>query len=98
MVFPFAAFGCFHFDPRKLSIEPIDDTECESSDESQADAAKHKCRSCAATDDESSNRDLIWRDLRFAQERDYRGFDWRVDISGEIQGALLRGIQNNALS
>src|SRR5438034_2497134 len=98
MMFPFAAFGRFDFDPRKLSIESINDTERESSEESHPDAAKRKRRSRAATDHESCNRDLVWRDSRFAKESDYRGFDWRVDISGKIQCALLRRIQNNALS
>src|ERR1700747_3753357 len=60
--------------------------------------AKHKSRSRAATDDESCNRNLVWRDSRFAKRRDYRGLDWCVDISRKIQSALLRRIQNNALS
>ena len=34
MVFPFAAFGCFYFDSRELSIESVDNTERESSEES----------------------------------------------------------------
>src|SRR5262249_33847958 len=98
MVFPFAALGCFNFDPRKLSIQAIDDTERESSEESYTDAAKHKSRSCAATDDKTGNRNLVGCDSRFAKERDYRGLNWRVDVSGKIQRALLRSIQNNALS
>src|ERR1700757_3351445 len=98
MMFPFAAFGCFNFDPRKLSIKPIDDTERESSEKSRAGVAKHKSRSRATTDDEACNRNLVWRESCFPKERDYCGFDWRVDISGKIQGAFLRRIHNNALS
>src|ERR1700751_3399962 len=97
MVFPFSVFGRFNFDPRELSIESIDDTERESSDESQPHMAKHKSGSRHTTDDESCNRNLVWRDSRFAKKRDYRGLDWRVDVSGKIQGALLRRIQNNSL-
>jgi hypothetical protein len=97
MVFPFAAFGCFNFDARQLSIESIDDTERESSEESHPDVAKHKGSSRAATDDESCNRNLVWCDSRFAKKRDYRGFDWGVDVSGKVKCTLLRRIQNNAL-
>src|SRR6188474_3132455 len=97
MVFPFAAFGCFYFNPRKLSIESIDNTERESSEESQPDMAKHKGRSRAATDDQSGKRDLVRRYPRFAKQCDYRRFDWCMDVSGKIQCALLRRIQNNAL-
>jgi len=98
MVFPFSAFGRFNFDPRELSIESIDDTERKSCDESHPDMAKHKSRSCRTTDDEACNRNLVWRDSRFAKKRDYRGLDWRVDVSWKIQSALLRRIQNNAFS
>jgi len=97
MVFPFAAFGCFYFDSGKLSIESIDNTERESSQESHADTAKHKGRGRAATDDESCNRDLVRRNPGSAKDRDYRRFDWCMDVSRKIQCALLRGIQNNAL-
>jgi hypothetical protein len=98
MVFPFAALGCFYFDPRELSIESIDDTECESSEESGSDAANRKGRSRTATNDESCDGDLVRRDSGFAKDCDYRGFDWRMDVSRKIQCALLRRIQNNTLS
>jgi len=67
MVFPFTAFRGFYFDSRKLSIESIDDTEREGSEESRTNAANHKCRSCATTNDETCNGDLIRRDSRFAK-------------------------------
>jgi hypothetical protein len=98
MVFPFATFGCFYFDPRKLSIDSIDNTEHESSEESQPDMAKYKRRSRAAPNKESCNRNLVRRDSRFAQERDYRRFDWCVDVSGKIECAFLRRIQNSAVT
>jgi len=98
MVFPFATFRCFYFDSRELSIDSIDNTEHESSEEPQPDIAKHKGRSGAATDDESCNRNLVRGDSRFAKERDYRRFDWRVDVSGKIQCAFLGRIQNNGLN
>src|SRR5262249_45571464 len=98
MMFPFPAFGSFNFDARELSIQSIDDTESDGSEDSQPDAAKRKRRSRNATYDESCNRNLVGRDSRFAKERDYRRFNWRVDISGKIQGAFLRRIQNDALS
>src|SRR4051794_34902095 len=97
MVFPFAAFGCFYFDSRKLSIESINNTERESSEESDPDTAKHKGGGRAATDDESCNRDLVRGNPGFAKDRDYRCFGWCMDISRKIQCALLRRIQNNAL-
>src|SRR5262249_13675697 len=98
MMFPFPAFGSFNFDARELSIQSIDDTESDGSEDSQPDAAKRKRCSRNATDDESCNRNLVGRDSRFAKERDYRRFNWRVDMSGKIQGAFLRRIQNDALS
>ena len=88
----------FNFDSRKLSIESVNDTKRESCEDSQADAAKRKSRSRGATNDKTCNRDLVWCDSGFAKERDYRGFDWRMDVSWEIQGALLRRIQDDALS
>src|SRR3954454_1326430 len=95
MMFPFPALGGFNFDAREFSIQSIDDTEHESSDDSQSNAAKHKRGSCAATGDKSRDRNLVWRDSRFAKDRHNRGFDWCVDISGKIQGAFLRRTQNN---
>src|SRR4026209_1278916 len=97
MVFPFAAFGCFYFDPRELSIESIDNTERESSEESDPNSAKHKGGRRATTDEESSNRDLVRRNSGSAKDRDYRCFDWCMGVSGKIQGALLRRIKKNAL-
>src|SRR3954471_3947246 len=98
MVFPFATFRCFYFDSRELSIDSIDNTEHESSEESQRDMPKHKCRSRGAANDESSNGNLVRRDSRFAKERDYARFDWSVDVSGKIQCAFLGRIQNNGLN
>src|SRR3954447_22992811 len=98
MVFPFATFRCFYFDSRELSIDSIDNTEHESSEESQRDMSKHKCRSRGAANDESCNGNLVRRDSRFAKERDYRRFHWRVDVRGKIECALLCPTQNNALS
>jgi len=97
MVFPFAAFGCFNFDARELSIESIDDTERESSEQSHPDVAKHKGSSRAATDDESCNRNLVWRDSRFAKNRDNCGFDRCVNVSLQVERSLLRGIEKDAL-
>ena len=98
MMFPFPAFSCFNFDARKFSIQSIDDTERKSRENSQPNAAKHKCGSCAATDDKSCNRNLVWRDWRFAKERDNRRFDWRMEMSGQVKRSVLSRIQNNALS
>jgi len=98
MMFPLATLGGFNFDARQLSIQSIDDTKHQCSQDSEPDAAKHKSRSCAASDDEACNRNLVWRDLRFAKKRDQCGFDRRVDVSGQIERALLRRIQNDALS
>jgi len=98
MVFPFAAFGCFNFDPREFSIDSIHNTERERCEDSYADATKRKSGSRRATNDKTCNRNLVWRNPRFAKERDYRGFDRGMDVSREIQSALLRGIENNALS
>src|SRR6266513_3150304 len=98
MVFPFPVFGGFNFDARELSIYSIDDAEREGSEDSQPDAAKRKRGSRAATDDESCNRNLVWRDWRFAKERDNRGFDRRVKVSRQIERSVLCGIENDALS
>ena len=77
---------------RELPVVEEESKEHESGEKSHPDVAKHKGSSCAATDDESCNRHLVWCDSRFAKERDYRGFDWRVDVSGKVQCALLRRI------
>jgi hypothetical protein len=97
-MFQFAALGRFDFDARLLSVQSINDAKHEGGEDSEPDAAKQERGGRAASDNETSNRDLVWRDSRFAKERDYRSLDWRVDVSGKIQCALLRGIQNNALS
>jgi len=68
MMFPFAVLGRFDFDACLLSVQSIDDTKYESSEDSEPDAAKRECRGRAASDDESSNRNLVWRDSRFAKK------------------------------
>src|SRR5213594_4425088 len=98
MMFPLATLGGFNFDARQLSIQSIDDTKHQCSQDSEPDAAKHKSRSCAASDDKAHNRNLVWRDLRFAKKRDDCGFDRRVDVSGQVQRSFLCGIKNDALS
>src|SRR5258705_6130890 len=95
---PFAAFGCFNFDARKLSIESIDDTECESSKESHPDAAKHKRRGGATSDNEAHNRNLVGRNSCSAKAMNDRGLDWRMNVRWEIERAVSSGIQNDALS
>jgi len=68
MMFPFPAFSRFDFDARLLSIESVDDAKYESSEDSEPDAANHERRSRAATDDETYDRNLVWRDSRFAKK------------------------------
>jgi hypothetical protein len=68
MMFPLPVLRCFDFDARLLSIESIDDAKYESSEDSEADAANHERRGRAATEDETSNRNLVWRDSRFAKK------------------------------
>src|SRR6188472_3997553 len=97
MMFPFPTLSRFDFDARLLSIQSIDDTKYESSDDSEPDVAKRECRGRAASDDETSNRNLVWRDSRFAKERDDCRFDWRVNVSGQVECSILRGIENDAL-
>ena len=96
-MFPFAALGRFDFDARLLSVESIDDTKYESSEDSEPDAANHERRGRAASDDETSNRNLVWRDSRFAKKRDDCRFDWRVNVRWQIECSILRGIENDAL-
>src|SRR5438132_11576062 len=97
MMFPLAALGHFYFDARLLSVESIDDTKYESSDDSEPDAAKRECRGRAASDNETSNRNLVWCDSRFAKKRDDCRFDWSVNVSGQVECSILRGIENDAL-
>src|SRR5262249_31891167 len=97
MMFPFAALGGFDFDARLFSVQSIDDTKYESSEDSEPDAAKRECRGRAASDEETSNRNLVWRDSRFAKKRDDCRFDWRVNVSGQVECSILRGIENDAL-
>ena len=68
MMFPFPTLSRFDFDARLLSVQSIDDTKYESSEDSEPDAANHERRGRAASDDETSNRNLVWRDSRFAKE------------------------------
>jgi len=68
MMFPLAPLGHFDFDARLLSVQSIDDTKYESSEDSEPDAAKRKGRGRAAFDDETCNRNLVWRDSRFTKK------------------------------
>jgi len=68
MMFPPAALGHFDFDAGLLPVQSIDDTKYERSEDSEPDAAKREGRSRAATDDETCNRNLVWRDSRFAKK------------------------------
>jgi hypothetical protein len=68
MMFPFAVLGRFDFDARLLSVQSIDDTKYESGEDSKPHAANCKGRGRAASDDETSNRNLVRRDSRFAKE------------------------------
>src|SRR5205809_6961727 len=98
MMFPFPTLGRFDFDARLFSVQSIDDTKYESSEDSEPDAAKRECRGRAASDDETSNRNLVWRDSRFAKKRDDCRFDWSVNVSGQIECSILGGIENDAFS
>jgi len=97
MMFPFAVLGRFDFDARLFSVQSIDDTKYESSEDSEPDAAKRECRGRTASDNETSNRNLVWRDSRFAKKRDECRFDWSVNVSGQVECSILRGIENDAL-
>jgi len=55
-MFPLAALGHFDFDARLLSVQSIDDTKYESSEDSEPDAAKRNGRGGAASDDKTCNR------------------------------------------
>jgi hypothetical protein len=98
MMFPFAALCGFNFDARLLPIQSVDNTKNESSEDSESDAANRKCCGRAATDEETSNRNLVWRDSRFAKNRDDCRFDWSVNVSGQVECSILRRIENNTLS
>src|SRR5206468_568298 len=98
MMFPFPTLSRFDFYARLLSIQSIDDAKYESSEDSEPDTANCECGGCAATDDETSNRNLVWRDSRFAKKRDDCRFDWSVNVSGQIECSILGGIENDAFS
>src|SRR4029450_8515012 len=97
MMFPFAELGRFDFDARLLSVQSIDDTKYESGEDSETGIAECECRGRAASDDETSNRNLVWRDSRFAKKRDDCRFDRCVNVSGQVECSILRGIENNTL-
>src|SRR5262249_22719376 len=67
MMFPRAAPSSFNFDPRLLSVESIEDTKYKSGKNSGPDAANREGRGRAASEDEASNRNLVWRDSRFTK-------------------------------
>src|ERR1700720_1810200 len=98
MMFPFPTLSRFDFDTRLLSIQSVDDAKYESSEDSEPDAANHERRGRPATDDETSNRNLVWRDSRFAKKRDDCRFDWSVNVGRQVECSILRGIENDALS
>src|SRR5260370_29423378 len=81
MMFPLSALGHFDFDARLLSIESIDDAKYESSEDSKPDAANDESCRRAASDNETCNRNLVWRDSRFAKKRDDCRFDRCVNVS-----------------
>src|SRR5215469_9055014 len=97
MMFPFPAVGHFDFDARLLPVQSIDDAKDESSDDCEPEAAKRECRGRAATDDEARNRNLVWRDSRFAKKRDDCRFDRRVNVSRQVERSVLGGIENDPL-
>jgi hypothetical protein len=68
MMFPLATLGGLDFDARLLSIQSVDDPKYESSEYSEPDTAKREGGGRAATDDETCNRNLVWRDSRFAKK------------------------------
>jgi len=96
-MFPLTALGHFYFDARLLSVQSIDDTQYESSDDSEPDTAKCECERCAASNDEACNRDLVWCDSRFAKTRDDCVFDRCMNVSRQVECSILRGIENDAL-
>jgi len=98
MVFPFSVFCGLNFYARLLPIQTIDDTKNKSGNDSQANAARHKGYRGTASDDKSCDRNLVWCNSRFAKERDYRSFDWRVNVSRQVERSILGGIENDPLS
>src|SRR5438093_6550897 len=98
VVLPLAAFSGFNFDARELSSHSIDDTKDQSCENAEPNSTEHKRRGGAASDDKAGNRNLVGRDSCSAKARDDRGLDWRMNVRGEIERAVLSGIQNDALS
>jgi len=82
IMFPFAALGHFDFDARLLPVQSIDDAKYERSEDSESDTANRERRGRPASYDETCNRNLVWRDSRFAKKRNDSRFDRCVEISG----------------
>jgi hypothetical protein len=68
MMFPLSALGHFDFDARLLSVQSINDAKYESSEDSEPDTAKRERHGCAASYDETGNRNLVRSDSRFAKK------------------------------
>src|SRR5439155_23096984 len=83
MMFPLAMLGGLNFDARLLSIQSIDDAECESGGDSEPDAATHECSSRGASHDKSCGRKLVRGDSRLAKKWDECGVDRYVELSRE---------------
>jgi len=68
MMFPLATVGHFDFDAGLLPVESINNAKYESSEDSESDTAN--CKGCgrAASDYEACDRNLVWRDSRFAKK------------------------------
>src|SRR5207245_796814 len=81
MMFPLPVLGRFNLYARLLSIQSIDDAECDSCDDSEPDTANYECNDRRAPDDKARNRNLVWRDSRFAKKRDDCRFDRCVNVS-----------------
>src|SRR5438876_4970067 len=68
VMFPLSALGHLDFDARLLSVQSVDETKYESSEDSEPDTAKRERRGRAASYDETGNRNLIRSDSRFAKK------------------------------
>src|SRR4029453_5907281 len=98
MMLPLATLGRFDFDARLLPVQSIDDTKYKSGKDSQTNAACDKSHGSTASDDQSGNGNLVWRDSCFTEKCDNSRFDRCVKVSRQIKRPFLCGIENDPLS
>src|SRR5262249_19092685 len=91
-----AAFSCFDFDARLFSIKAIKNTDNQGKSKPPTQMTGRQKKGDNPGNDVAEQRQLIGRDASFAQTRHEKCFNRRMKQRGNIECALLDGIEKNA--